>query len=332
MYAAKKYLLTGLVRECRRVLEKELGLDTVCTVLTHSISLDECELRKKSLEFISKNTFKVINMEAFKELSHDAVDDVVSLDMLTGTSERRLFEACVRWARHQLKELGNEDPSDEEIRDTLGSVLYKIRFLTMAQKVFAEITTHSKILTAEEKLDVYVYMTTGEKLETLKFLSHSRQMQDNVVTRFTSVSASDSCFCDWSQDAICIETTVDICLTGVGLYGGKKSTNYDVTLTVWKGSETVSKTVTKMTSDGSFKPLKVLLENPVLIRANTRYTVAAVIKGLFPTWLGNSGIGQDIKIKYDISQFGQIRFFPSTLSPNSTSMSRGQIPELFFCM
>ena len=106
----------------------------------------------------------MINAAAFLHLSRDATNDVVSLDTIAGTSERQLLEARVKWARHQLLELGNENPSDEEIRKTLGSVLYKIRFPAMTEKEFAEITTHSRILSEREKLDVYVCMASGERL------------------------------------------------------------------------------------------------------------------------------------------------------------------------
>ena len=173
--------------KCREVLKKKLGMGTVCTFLKHSILLDEYELRKKSLEFVGKQTCSVINTAAFMSLSqsHDGIDVVVGLHTLSGTSERQLYEACVKWARHQLLQLRNKDPSDEDIRDALGGALYKIRFPTMTLKAFGEITTHSKILSAEEKHDVYVYMATGEKLETLKFLSHRRdQMDDRVIIRF----------------------------------------------------------------------------------------------------------------------------------------------------
>ena len=90
-------------------------------------------------------------LKTFLYLSRDAINDVVSLDTLRGTPDRVLFEACVRWANFELHELGNENLSDEEIRVMLGSILYKIRFPSMTLKEVAEITTHSKILSAEEK-------------------------------------------------------------------------------------------------------------------------------------------------------------------------------------
>jgi len=88
LYAAKKYLLTGLVAECVTVLEKELSVDTVCTLLDQSLSLGEIELQQKSLNFISTSTHRVFNTEGFVHLSHDALEEIVSLDFLSGFSER----------------------------------------------------------------------------------------------------------------------------------------------------------------------------------------------------------------------------------------------------
>lgn len=105
MYAAKKYFLSGLASECRVALERSLSVDTVCTLLQHSISFNEHELKKKTLKFISKNTCQVLNTPAFLDLPHDAVNDVVGLDIIAGTSERQLYEACVKWAKHQLKRM-----------------------------------------------------------------------------------------------------------------------------------------------------------------------------------------------------------------------------------
>jgi len=42
-----------------------------------------------------------------------------------------------------------------------------------------------------------------------------------------------------------------------------------------------------MTSDGGITPIKILLENPVYIYADTMYTVVAVIKGPRTYMVGN---------------------------------------------
>jgi len=164
-------------------MKNSISPDTVCTILQQitffgedymeKITLMEKYLKEKCLTCIIVNAEDVFNTDAFMRISHDILKTVVSLKTLT-TTEKHVFESCVRWAKHQLLELGNEDPSDKEIREKLGDVLYEIRFPTMTAEEFAGLTAHSKILTAHEKHDVYVYIATKKRLKSLKFVSSIR--------------------------------------------------------------------------------------------------------------------------------------------------------------
>jgi len=189
MIAANKYLLTGLVSVFLEVLEKSISPDAVCTILQHTALFGEDKLKEKCLNFISNNAEVVFNSDAFVNISHEVLEIVVSLKALA-TTEKHVFESCVRWARCQLLESGNKDPSDEEIREKLGSVLYEIRFPTMTTKEFAGLTAHSKILTGDEKHDVYVYMTTKERLGSLKFVADSR---NKIVIRRLTLRCDSLC-------------------------------------------------------------------------------------------------------------------------------------------
>jgi len=324
MFAAKKYLLTGLVSACLEVMEKSIDPDKVCDILQHAVFFGEDELTEKCLTFISYNAHVVFKTDAFMNMSHDVLKIVASLKTLY-TSEKQVFESCVRWAKHQLLESGNESPSDEEIRQQLGSVLYEVRFPTMTAEEFAGLTARSKVLSGDEKNDVYVYIETKEKLESLKFVADIRA--NEVVIKRLTVS------CDWAYwncswigtslqcDAIGFETTVAVSLTGVGLYGGLQGSTHDVTLTVLKGREIVSETKTTMTSSGSKDPIKVTLEKPVVIPAKSRHVVAATIIGP-PTFAGMRDAG-------DFEGSGKISFYDVEQSTNGTDVNKGQIPELY---
>jgi len=322
MYAAKKYLLTRLLTKCLTELEKELRADTVCTMLEQSMSFEEDEFKKTCLKFISKTTHRVFNAEEFLHLSHEALEEIVSLDALAVNSEREVYESCVKWARDQLLEMGKSSPSDEEIRAKLGNVLYKICFPAMTLKDFADLTARSTVLTVEEQRDIYVNMANGMKLETTKFLTQRRRMNESVISRFDGIERQWEV--DGDTDAVSIETSVDVCLTGVGLYGGVKASTHNVTLEVLLRNEKLSTTVTKMTSNGSQNPVKIELKNPVHIHANNRYTVAATMKGP-ETWSGVKG-----KTAHDFPESGRIIFFRSDLSSNWSGVLEGQIPQLFY--
>ena len=259
--------------------------------------------------------------EFLLRLSHDALKEIACLDFLALIGERQAYELCVKWARHQLREMGNECPSDEEIRDKLGSVLYKIRFPTMTHKDFAELTAQSTVLTAEERLGVYDYITLGKKVENLKFVHKRRQTGEKVISRFKSVHDAWTCGGP-TRDAIFIQATVGMCLTGVGLYGGTTASTHDVTVSVLtKDRKTLCTTVTKMTSDGRQEPIKVELENPVEINANTWYIVMVVIKGP-DTWYGKGSSAY-----YNIPGSGKMSVY---IDDNISDVYQGQIPQLFY--
>ena len=164
----------------------------------------------------------------------------------------------MKWARHQLLESGNENPSDEEIREMLGSVLYTIRFPTMTLEEFAELTGHTQILTGDEKQDVYVYIATREKLESLRFMTSDRCMRNvNTVRRFTDCNSMRDC--GHTMHAIDIQTTVGIWLTGIGLYGGEQGSTHDISLLVLKARKKLPRTSRTIKSDGSTWACKTTL-------------------------------------------------------------------------
>lgn len=320
MYAAKKYMLTGLVSKFFEEMEKSITVETVCTILDQSIFFAEDVLKEKCLSFISKVAFLVFATEGFMRLNRDILKSIASLNAVLFT-EKCLFEGCVRWARRQLLESGNENSSDRDIRDQLGDILYEIRLPAMTLKGFAELTAHSEVLTADEKHAVYVFMATGEKLDNLKFVTESRyKIGENEITRL-KVSSFDHWNCKGGA-AVAFQTTVDIVLTGVGLYGGSHGSVHDVMLMVIKDKVLLSKTVTKMTSDGTESPIGIGLDTPVLISANRWHMVVVTMKGC-RTWSGFSDVAC-----YKLKESGSITFQDAKLIISDASY--GQIPQLYY--
>ena len=215
-----------------------------------------------------------------------------------------------------MRETGNDSPSDEDLRNKMGNVLYRIRFPTMTLKDFAELTAQSAVLTLQEKYDVHVYMAVGTKLESVKFGTKNRRGANYVANRFDRIHG------EWR--GIAIRTTVDIVLTGIGLYGGTKKSTHGVTLEVLRENETLSKTVTKMVSDGSRKLVKIQLENPVHVHASSTYIVAAVIIGP-KTWSGEGDA-----IACDFGKTRTLSFGNSQKSMNCMRLTSAKIPQLFF--
>ena len=338
-YAARKYLLTGLMKEILRLVEQIIDADTVCTLLERSVlSTGANEVKDVCLTFIRKEAHRVFKTEEFLHLSHAALQEIVRLSSLALTSEVQVYEYCMKWAKHQLRELGNECPSDLEIRDKLSSCLYQIRFPVMGAKEFAELTAQSTVLTAEEKHDIYVFMASGKSLETLNFVTRRRaRMLENVIARFNGIYSRN---CNGEPHAITFTATVNMYLGGVGLYGGITVSTHDVRIDVLKDGNTLSTVVTKMASNGRQCPIKFPLKNPVFIRANCRYTVSAVVKAS-ETWAGSYGSGDSFTPSPRVVSVGPsatIEFHqPEILrsrcdgqSEISRSRCDRQIPELYY--
>ena len=324
LYAAKKYLLDGLLKECVQMMQKSIEVETVCSILQQSVKFAENALRDECLQFIAITSRSVFASEGFLCLTHDVLSTV--LDMATmSCSERTVFESCVKWARHQLRESGNDNPSDGEIRHILGDVLYLIRFPTMTAKEFAELAASSEVLTSEEKNDVFIYKATNKKLESLKFGTNRRQRFAETILERLMVTRSSLRNCRM-VDAIDFQTTVLTAFIGVGLYGGEKGSAHGVTVQVLQDDKVLARTARRIVSVGDKTPIRVELEKPVLIRSNVRYTLQVMMKGA-KTWWGDKGAAT-----YDFDGCGNVSFYESAFGANENGsyVYYGQIPQLMF--
>jgi len=164
MYAAKKYMLPHLVRECRRCLLKSLDISNVFELLEQSLLLDEQKLKSDCLKLISVNAKDVLSGTEIKSVSRRLMEAILELETAQVSESIINYEAAVNWAKHQLqKAIPGECPTDIQIRETLGDLLYKIRFPSMKPTDFAAISAGKNILTAEEKESIYYYLVTKEK-------------------------------------------------------------------------------------------------------------------------------------------------------------------------
>ena len=184
-----------------------------------------------------------------------------------------------------------------------------------------------EVLAADEKNDVFVYIATNEKLESLKFGTNRRQrFAETVLDRF--VVAGGSLRHCRLFDAIDFETTKSAVIVGVGLYGGEKGSAHDVTLEVLQGDKILIRTVRRMVSVGDKAPIRVDFETAVWIRQNLRYTLRVTMLGP-KTWWGYKGVAT-----YDLEGCGTgiVSFYQSAVAEknNGSNIQFGQIPQLIF--
>lgn len=90
----------------------------------------------------------------------------------------------MNWSKHQLSlHKSIENPSDEQLRETLGSLLYDIPFPTMDLDDFTNLVGKGTVLTTKEKSSVYFYFITKEKSEALAFNVNKRLVGEKCVHR-----------------------------------------------------------------------------------------------------------------------------------------------------
>ena len=265
-----------------------MNCNNVCGILELSFNYAVEALKSQCLEFVAHNSEAVLNGDGFLTLSRDSFEAILQVNrMVSGPST--LFNSCVKWAKHQLK---NEQyvgtPDDLQIRETLGDFLYEIPFPTISAIEFAKVVGESGVLTSDEKSALYYYFASGEGKNKLKFNTvNKRERLVNLTTKITKGlwphSKCSSCgSLKKSPFEISLRTNKDILLTGIGLYKGHDGSDFpaDIKVTLEKVSlfhrDITLKTKRKVSYTESSTTFKVAFDEPVSIVQGKLYKMSAL--------------------------------------------------------
>src|SRR6218665_3068191 len=94
MYAANKYMLLKLVRDCGKCLSKGLCVDNVIHVLEQSSLFGDNELKSKCLQLITQNAKAVLTGSEILSASPQTMETILSIDKLS-VKETIIYETCV---------------------------------------------------------------------------------------------------------------------------------------------------------------------------------------------------------------------------------------------
>lgn len=89
-----------------------------------------------------------------KEYKEQDFITVLTRDDLFARDELQVFEAAMKWGKHQCK---SEGPSPEDLRKQLANVLPLIRFPLMKGEDFVLHVVGTKILNPEEEMELFRY-------------------------------------------------------------------------------------------------------------------------------------------------------------------------------
>lgn len=316
------------------------------SILDLGLAFDEPDLVGRCLDFISEHAFEVFATDGFLNMTPAALEAVVRLDVLSAT-ELLLYDSCVAWARHRCP--SNSPPTDVQIRETLGAIVYGIRFPSMDPGEFTRLVMRSDVLSHEEKLAVYYYFHTrnGDESATGCAGSNSnsgsgssntnascsavfkppfdhtaRRPHETVVSRFSNVSATEWPTCG-KTDTIDFTTDHDVVLIAVGLYGSTPGTVHEVAIEVWMGKILLCIAAKKFETPACAEPVKIYLGQRVKIRASVTNTIVTTIKGPSTRY----GVGGRSRI---VSGGIVFTFAASSKCGGRTAVEAGQIPQLYF--
>lgn len=138
-YAAKKYLLPQLLRECLTYIEHNIGPSTACVVFEFAHVLNSQQLVLQAMNLIDRQTMNVISNKSFNHVQASTVEFVANRKYLNLSTEYALFNAVVNWTLAETRRR-NLDPNEwTSVRSIMreSSILEAVRFLAMTQEEFA---------------------------------------------------------------------------------------------------------------------------------------------------------------------------------------------------
>ncbi|GIY45460.1 hypothetical protein CDAR_71831 [Caerostris darwini] len=121
-YAAKKYLLPHLLRECFVFIEAHVSPKNVCQVYEFATVLEAHHLIYECLNIIDRQTHHVLTCTTFPSVSVSTLETIVGRPYLNIYSEFSLYSAVHLWAEGGMQEKKCRD-RDGELEDSSGHCL-----------------------------------------------------------------------------------------------------------------------------------------------------------------------------------------------------------------
>ncbi|XP_071180603.1 BTB/POZ domain-containing protein 6-like [Mytilus edulis] len=153
IYVADKYMMDELKVKCDLFLKMKMSVTTAVSILHTAHSFDLEGTIDKAMFIISCKPEDCLLSPEFIHLSRQCVEMILKSNIMI-CQEEVLYEAAMRWGRHQLEEKNLED-NDKNMRDELGDLILHIRFPLMKQDYFSRQISTRDILTKDEIVQVF---------------------------------------------------------------------------------------------------------------------------------------------------------------------------------
>ncbi|XP_063448949.1 BTB/POZ domain-containing protein 6-like [Mytilus trossulus] len=153
IYVADKYMMDELKVKCDLFLKMKMNETTAVSILHTAHSFELEETLDKAMFIISCKPEECLSSPEFIHLSRQCVEMILNCNIMI-CQEEVLYEAAMRWGRHQLEQ-NNQEMNDKNIRDELGDLILRIRFPLMKQDYFSRQISTRDILTKDEIVQIF---------------------------------------------------------------------------------------------------------------------------------------------------------------------------------
>uniref|UniRef100_A0A914CMN9 BACK domain-containing protein n=1 Tax=Acrobeloides nanus TaxID=290746 RepID=A0A914CMN9_9BILA len=332
LYAAKKYLLTGLERECAKFLEDKVDAANVCYILTQAVLYENERLIQTCESIISFATADVVTSEEFKSLDEPTLARILQFDKLK-IGEWTLFQEVLKWAEVQCVKKSLNVTSENK-RLVLGTALYAIRFPAMRATEFAAYAKDKKncILSERECLDLlltFFYTLDDVHLNDTPFNHEPRGFDSNIdVAIYNSVQSGSQRQINGKHSiGFLIKSNAKdwFWLTGFGIYGTtSQAENVEITISVEKDDQSISKEVKNITNlyiENNTREHRVDMTRPVAIHSGARYVLNVEFNGHYNCYYGSNNKMSNKFLDPKTNEEAEINFL-NVLNPNSNDLPR----------
>jgi len=327
LYAAKKYIVPHLARECVRFLETSLTARNACLLLSQARFFEEPELMQRCWDVIDAQAEIALLSEGFTDIDFNTLLTILRRETLN-CGEITVFHAAREWATAECARKERE-PTPENMREILGAAMQCIRFPCMNLQEFADSPAQSGMLSLQETTDIFLNFTASQKPEVEYPTTARLGMKPLTCHRFQSSAYRSNQWryrgrCDSIQ--FCVDTR--IFMVGFGMYGSSNgSADYNVRIQLKHSGKILADNTQKFQSDGSSNTFHVYFDHPVQIEADKSYTASAVLDGAELSYFGQEGLSEVVVSHGKPVTF---QFQCSAESTNGTGVQGGQIPEIIF--
>ena len=240
-------MIQVLKEKCSTFLSANINTENACLVMQIAHDLYIEDLQTEALALILKSGHTCLNTDNFLSMSSNCVKLIIQSDNLK-CKEETIYDRIIKWTKTicTKKQLSI---TDSNIKQELGELKYLIRFPVMKPEHFTENVSNLKILSSDEKVNIYQsFHTKTSNLFSAKprgnYLGKSTEFRRCVVDKNVVI---------WRQggrdDCLDFKTNFRGLLSGFHIFGSRTYFgNHVVKLTVLKDSTVLGTTDTTLCS------------------------------------------------------------------------------------